>query len=177
MTLKTRILNILLSLVTIACCIFLLKNPDDGYYYVVLAMDVLFLFFGIRKFLYYMTQARYMTGGISVLYKSIIYMDFGIFSFTQHTVPPKYISLYLAVLFLFFGVTDIIDAYGAKKIESDFWMDGFITGMIKILIAMVCLFHLNSIRIMTYVLCAFLIFTAISGIVSAFRRSAIIYIS
>lgn len=171
-----RILKVLKGLVTILFCILLVIQPDDGYLFVVFILDISLLLYGFRLLIYYFTMARYTVGGIETLYKSIIVLDLGLFVFSLDTTPQKFVMLYLIIGLAFSGAVDILDAVGAKKLEAGSWKYQFSYGLVKIVIAVVCLFFLDSMKIVTFVYCLGLVHSAISDIVSAFRKTAIAYI-
>lgn len=176
MTLTNRVFRLLKAVLTLACMAVMLVDPDDGYMLVVFIMDVSLLIYGIRLLIYYFTMARYAVGGIVTLYKSIIVIDFGLFIFHMESLPQKYVMLYLIFGFVSSGAVDIIEAYGAKKLEASSWKYQFFYGFVKVAVGVACLFALDSLRIVTLVYCAGLVHSAFSDIVSACRKTAIVYI-
>lgn len=175
MSTAKRVIKILSGLMTIICSILMMRHPDVGCYIVVLILDVSLLLFGLRLLIYYFTMARYMVGGIATLYKSIIVIDFGLFVFGLSTLPQRSIMLYLIGCLTFSGAIDILDALMARKLEGS-WKYQFSYGAIEIIVSIVCLFFLDSFKILTVVYCAGLIESAIMKMIGALRKTAIVYI-
>ena len=171
-----RVWKVLTGIITILCCVLMIQHPDDGFYIVVLILDITLLLYGLRLLIYYFRLARYMVGGIMTLYKSIIVIDFGLFIFGLSTTPQKYVMLYLIISFVFYGAVDIIDAAGARKLGAASWKYQMFYGLVKVVIGIVCIFYLDNMRSATLVYCIGLIHSALSDIVSAFRKTAIVYI-
>ena len=171
-----RVLRILRGLVLLLCSALLLWQPDDGYLFVVFILDLSLILYGFRLLFYYFTMARYTVGGMAVFYKSILVIDAGLFMFGLRETPQKYVMLYLIAGLIFSGGVDVLEATGARKLEAASWKYQFFYGAVKILAAVVCLFCLNSVRLVTLVYSAGLVHSALSDIVSACRRTAIVYI-
>ena len=171
-----RIWKIFKGLLTVLCAVLIAMQPADGYLIVVFILDITLLIYGLRLLIYYLVMARFMVGGITTLYKSIIVIDLGLFILGLHSTPQKYVMLYLIGCLAFNGVVDIIDAVGAKKLRAGSWKYQFSYGLGKVLIAVVCLFYLDSTTLVTYMYCAGLIHSALSDIISACRKTAIVYI-
>ena len=171
-----RVWKVLTGLFTILCCALMIRYPNEGFYFVVLILDVTLLLYGLRLLSYYFSLARYMVGGIMTLYKSIVVLDFGLFIFGLSSIPQKYVMLYLIITFIFYGATDIIDAAGARKLGDGSWKYQMFYGLGKVVIGVVCVFYLDDMRGVTLLYCIGLLHSAISDIVSAFRKTAIVYI-
>ena len=88
-------------------------------------------FMGIRLIWYYFTMARHMVGGRSILYRGVLFVDFGVFTGSLALVPHIYVLLYLAGTLAFSAVVDLLRAKEAKGIDSPwklktfFWIDLF----------------------------------------------------
>ena len=170
-----RVWKALTGLFTILCCVLMILYPDDGFYFIVLILDVSLLLYGLRLLLYYFRLARYMVGGMMTLYKSIIVIDFGLFAFGLGSMPQRYVMLYLIISYVFYGALDIIDAVGARKLGAS-WKYQLGYGLVKAVAGFACVFYLDNMRIITVLYCALLLYSALSDIISAFRKTAIVYI-
>lgn len=175
MSTARRIMKILTGIVMIVCSILMMRHPDVGCYIVVLILDISLLAFGFRLLIYYFTMARFMVGGLATLYKSIIIIDFGMFIFGLSSLPQRSIMLYLIGCNAFSGGVDILEALGARKLEGS-WKFEFAYGLVEILVSIVCLFFLDSFRILTIVYCVGLIQSALMKMIGALRKTAIVYI-
>ena len=171
-----RVLRVLRSLLLLFCAVLLVQYPDNGYLFVVFILDVSLLLHGFRLLIYYFTMARFTVGGIMTLYKSIFVIDLGFFIFALSSTPQKYVMLYLIGGLVFSGGFDVFEATGARALEAASWRYQCFYGVVKILAALVCLFCLNSVKVVTLVYAAGLVHSAVSDMISAFRRTAIVYI-
>lgn len=171
-----RLRSIVVSLLMIFGCMVLLISPKEGYVIVVFILDITFLVYGFRMLVYYFTMARYMVGGIMTLYKSIIAIDFGLFVINLKETPIRLIMLYLMGLMLFHGITAILAAVDAKKLEYALWKRKFIYGLVMLVLTGSCIFLWDSAQAVTVIYCLGLIHAAIYNIVKAFQKTAIIHI-
>ena len=175
MSLFQKIMSIIFALVTLFGTVVLIMFPDLGHLVMVLIVCVFLLFSGIKYLVYYFQMAKNMVGGKAVLYRGIILCNIGIFSFTLSDIPQMYIMIYLLGLFVFFGFISIMRALEMKKLDSN-WRLKFSEGLMYIVIAIVGLVFITSNDISIYICCVGLIYSSVMRIVSAFRRTAIVYI-
>ena len=176
MSMTKRIRILLKALASILCAALMAVDPADGYLLVVLVLDITLLLYGFRLLAYYFKLARFMVGGIMTLYKSIVVIDLGLFILGLHSTPQKYVMLYLIGCLAFNGAADVLDAMGARKLGAASWKLRFSYGIMKILIAIAALFFLDSVALATCIFCAGPVYSAVSDVVSAFRKTAIVYI-
>ncbi len=171
-----RIFKIIGGLLTVVIAVVMFLHPDIGYPIAILILDVSLLLYGIRLLIYYFTMARFMVNGLMTFYKSIVVLDFGLFVFNMSSVPRKITMLYLIACLALLGGKDLIDAVGAKKLEAPSWKFQFCYGAVKIILAIICLFYLDSERIATAIYCLGMIHSAVSDIIFACRRTSVVYI-
>lgn len=176
MTSVKRVWLIVLSIIMLACAALLVVWPELGYGIIILILDISLLLYGIRLFVYYVTMARHMVDGINTLYKSLVFIDFGLFVFTMKSTPEIIVMLYLIGCLAFQGLVQLLDALGAKKVKSGHWKTGLVLGAVKLGIAVVCLFFLKSVRILTAIYALGLVQSAVENIVAACRKTAVVYI-
>lgn len=176
MTSGKRIGNFLTGLLMLLAAALIIKYPNNGYIVAVLVLQLTLLFNGIKHLIYYFSLARFMVSGIKVFYKGIILLDLGLFAFLMESTPRRVVMLYLIGSIAFDGIVDIMKALESKKIEAQSWKYTFGYGFIKVAIALIGLFFLNSFKLMAYIYCIGLVHSAISRIVTSFRKTAIIYI-
>lgn len=156
----------------------LIRHPEDGYYLIAIFLSISLLISGFRSLVYYFTMARNMVGGKSMLYRAIILMDLGAFTMTAITIPKIYLICHLLISHAFSGVVDMLRAYENKKMEASSWRLSFVYGLGNLLVAaaaFTCILN-QSTWLVVYIYCAGLAYSAVMQIVSAFRKTAIIYI-
>ena len=90
-------------------------------------------------------------------------------------IPQLYVVLYLLSVHAVTGVLDILRAVEGKRMQSA-WKMNMAIGLANLIVAIGCIFCVKSIRMVVYVYAAGLSYAAILRLVSAFRRSAIVYI-
>lgn len=171
-----RATNIATGILMIICAVLMALHPKAGYVIVILFMCITLTLAGIRMIIYYFTMARHMVGGMSILYRGIILYDFGLLSGTLIGASQVYILLYLVGVHLFSGAVDIMRTLEARHYEGASWRLRLSHGIMNILIAVACLVFIRSTDVAVYIYCFGLIYSAIMRIVTAFRRTAIVYI-
>ena len=158
--------------------IILITAPEEGFYVVAFLMSVSLLLSGIKSLVYYITMARHMVGGKTVLYKSLILMDLALFTLTAITIPRIYLICHLLLSHGFSGLVDIMKAVEDRRLQAPSWRMSLICGLGNLLTAVAafaCLLR-SSADMMMYIYCAGLAYSGILQMVSAFRKTAIIYI-
>ena len=172
-----RVQNVLVGILTILLSIIMmLLEPEDGFLIAALILAFTLLFAGIRSLIYYFTMARHMVGGKMILYIGLIVLDFGMFTMAMTNIPHIYLILYLLGSHAFTAVIDIMRASEAKRNGASMWKLNMSTGIVNILVAILCLFALGSIRILVVMYCLGLIYSGCVRIIYAFRKTAIVYI-
>ena len=177
MTKLQRIRTVLSALVMFLCCGVIVRWPDEGFFLILAIVCVSTLVRGLSALVYYVTMAKHMVGGKLQLYKGIILMDIGLFFTTLEDVPTIYLVLYLAIGNLLAGVINILHALETRKMESGAWKLNMTASLVNIISGIACLLCVSIQLVPVYIYAAGLFYTACLRIVSAFRRSAIVYIS
>ena len=165
-----------LAIILASLLIFWLPDPEYGILVVVLILIFSLLFSGLRCLVYYLTMARHMVGGKAMLYVGILRLDLVAFTLTLTDVPRIYVVLYVLSYHAFSGVVGILRGLEAKKLEAPSWRLKTLTGVVNILIAAACGIFIHSGKLVIWLYCAGLLYSGCVRIVSAFRRSAIVYI-
>ena len=156
--------------------ILMLTLEEDGYEAVLYILEIALMLSGIQQLFYYFTMARNMVGGIYIFYKGILLLDAGLFAVALGEVPEQYGMLYLIATMAFSGITAIIHAIEAKRMQSGRWIHQMFYGCVEFLSAIVCLIFLNSGRILLIVYSIGLFHAGAHRILAAFRPSSIVYI-
>ena len=171
-----RVGNVLSGIITIFCAILLVSYPEYGYPLIFLLLCISLIAYGVRSVIYYFTMARFMVGGKAMLYKGVVVLDLGLFTLSLSSVPQIYIILYLAAVHLFTGGVDILSAIDSKRSGSPAWKLKLAGGILSVLIALTCILFGRNQTLAVYIYCSGLIYSAIFKIISAFRKTAIVYI-
>jgi uncharacterized membrane protein HdeD (DUF308 family) len=88
-----------------------------------------------------------------------------------------YILIYLAVFFGFAGFVDVVGALSARRDGAHSWKMRFLQGAVNILLVLLCLLFLGNERLVEFIFCFSLVNSAVIKMITAFRRTAVIYIS
>ena len=171
-----RIKNILFGVVILLVAVILIAFPEEGLVITASIMSISLFIYGIKTLIYYFSMARHMVGGRIMLYLSIIVLDLGMFAMMMTNIPKIYIVLYLLVIYAFAGAIGILRALEAKKYQAPSWRFSLISGIINLVIAILCVVFIGSTKMIVYFYCVGLIYSAIVRIVTAFRKTAIVYI-
>lgn len=176
MNIFKRIRTVLSSLFSICMYIYLMLYPDVGIHYVINLLALGLLFYGIQQLRYYRTMARFKVGGNITLYIGIICIELSVVTFRINDVHTFMIMLYLLLYYIFIGAIHIYSALEARKISAPFWRTRLFNGIVHLIISVLCLLNFYSSRMMMYILCCGLIYSAIMRLVTACKHTAIIYI-
>lgn len=176
MTKTKRIKEFLLGIVMLIFAGIISVFPEEGADLVVGIVSVSLLIYGIKLLVYYLTMAKNMNGGETVLYRSILILDLGIFAVALATIPRSYIMLYLLGYEVFLGVVDVLRALEMKKVTGTGWKLEFVFGLYITVASLSGLFHMGSTEYFVGIYTSTLVLSAISRIIGAFRKTAVVYI-
>ena len=176
MNVAQKIQNIAYGICTLLCAVLLAVNPEEGYAFVAFLLTLALIIGGIRALFYYFTMSRHMVGGKAILYNGILLLDFGLFTLTLSSVPGVYILVYLLACHAFSGFVDILRSLEARHYHSGSWRWSFVNGIVNLGIAVICVVFVHSISTAVYIYCIGLIYSGITRISSAFRKTAIVYV-
>ena len=177
MTLGKRIMKIITGLVMIAFATLLIYYPGAAISAILAVLSVTLIISALKSINFYFSMGRHMVGGTRLLIRGVIMLDLGLFAFSLYDVPRIYIVLYLLFIHAFTGAVDVLGALDAKRLEAGSWKLKMATGIINILIGVLCLVFIGSTRMIDYIYCSGLIISAVSNIISAFRRTAVLSVS
>jgi uncharacterized membrane protein HdeD (DUF308 family) len=132
----------------------------------------------LRALHYYLTMAKYMVGGKSVLYRSFILLDLGTLTgaFIGHRI--LYGVIYIALLHSFTGLVSIFRANESRSYGAH-WRLKMAYGVTNVLLAIAVIVGsavFKEPRIVIYIYGAGLMYSAVLRIASAFKRTRIVYI-
>ncbi len=176
MTKWQRVKSVLGGLAAIAAIPFLMLDPELGCVLIALILGVSASLKGLQMLIYYFSMARHMVGGKNILYQGVIILDFGLFTIGFATVPGQYIMVYLLLGHLFYGLVGLLRAMEIREKKMGSWRFKFLSSAVDIALAILCMVQINSIKTMVAVYCLGLFLSAAGRIVSAFRRTAVVYV-
>lgn len=171
-----RIKNVLIGILIILGAVILIAFPEEGIIITASILSLSLFVYGIKTLIYYITMTRHMVGGRIMLYLAVVVLDLGMFTMMLTNIPKMYIALYLVVVYAFSGAIDILRALEAKKYQAPSWRFSLTSGIISVVIAILCIVFIGSTNMIVYLYSAGLIYSAIARIVTAFRKTAIVYI-
>ncbi|MBR5116761.1 MAG: hypothetical protein IK096_06820 [Lachnospiraceae bacterium] len=176
MTVAQRIENFVIGGVMLILGAALLSQDADAYPAIVSLYCLALELQGIRLIWYYFAMARHMVGGRSILYRGVLFINFGVFTGTLLSVPQIYILAYLTGTLAFSAVIDLLRANEARGIRGPWKLKTF-QGAVKLLIALICLIFMHSPALVVDIFSVGFIFSALMRIVNACRRTPVITIS
>ena len=179
MTKVQRVEKVLAGLFMLLCCFVMIADPEDGFYLVALILSVSLFLYAVRCILFYFAMSRHMVGGKSMLFQGIIVLDLAVFTVSMVDDPKYFIILYLLGIHAFAGLVGILRALEARRYQAPAWRRSMIDGVFNLAVAVLAVlagFFLRSMRDLVYIYAACLFYSACVQIVSAFRKTAIVYI-
>ncbi|MBQ1453571.1 MAG: hypothetical protein IIZ23_06345 [Ruminococcus sp.] len=172
-----RVQTIIIAVFIIAASIFMmLITPDSALNIMAGILSISLFIYGVRRLIYYFSMARHMVGGRLMLYLGIVIFDFGMLTLMMASIPRFYIALYLIAVFAFSGIIDVARSLETMLFRSSSWKFRLFSGLISIAVAILCIVYINSADMLVYFYCAGLIYSAVARIITAFRKTEIVYI-
>ncbi|MCR5100231.1 MAG: DUF308 domain-containing protein [Butyrivibrio sp.] len=176
MTRLQKIKSFLSGFTMLIFAIILMLVPQDSYPIIILVISLGLIFYGLKILIYYFTMARYMVGGKNTLIKGVIILDFGFLAGSLTDVPAIYILMYLIIIHAFSGLVDILRVYESHKYGARSWKLQLIHGIVNIALAVICIIFIRNANTAVYIYCLGLIYSAIIRMITAFRKTTLIFI-
>ena len=175
MTKLQRVRDILLGIIMIAVAGVLFILGESVYWVIISVLSIVYTFRGLSTIVYYFSMARFMNGGRSILYKGVIMLDFGILTGTLTDVPRIYILLYLVAIHAFSGAVELLRAREAASYGGA-WKLKMFHGILDLGMALMCIVFISHLNIAVIIYAFGLVYSAILRIITACRRTRLIYI-
>ncbi|SCW31167.1 hypothetical protein SAMN02910456_00469 [Ruminococcaceae bacterium YRB3002] len=179
MTKKRRIWNVFVGLILFLFAQILILVPMEG---LILTIYILTIGLCIRGFAmlgFYFQMARSMVGGKIVLYRSIFYLDLGLFIGEVAADLGVYVILCTATINMVAGIFAILKARESMKMGSPQWKASISYGVAMILIVLVMILSMviqHEPTAAVYAYAVGLIISACQRIIRAFKKTAMVYI-
>ena len=179
MTNMQRIKKLLLALLMFLCAVFMVAQPELGFWIVALIVSIGIIAYGLRKLIYYFTMARHMVGGDSTLYIGLIVTDLGVFILTTVDDPKLFIVVYMLAAHGFTGAMAVMRALEARRYGSPSWKWSLLDGLANLVVAVFAVvagLFLGSTTDLSYLFAGCMFYSACVQFVTALRKTAIVYI-
>ena len=171
-----RIKDVVVGLLMLLGGLILFLFPDNGCYIIAAILAISLFLAGIRQLYYYFTMARHMVGGLAMLLIGVFLLDFAAFTATIIDESRLMVLLYLVGWYGFAGLVSLLRALEARRLKASSWKLKAATGAINILSALGCFLLLGQQEYLVILYSLGLIYTAAVKIISAFRKTASVYI-
>lgn len=174
-----RIRSFIIGVLLLIYSLLLLLLPKDSYGTITLIIALILLFYGARQLIFYLRMARHMVGGKIILYEAIIILDLGLFTYSLYDDQSLTILVFLLIIYSFTGFVDILRAFEEKKNGSHRWVRKLLTGSAMVIFAaalVVIALVMKNTLILKYGFCLSVAYAGIRRIISAFKKTAIVYI-
>ena len=174
-----RIKNIVFGVVMLLFAIAILFVPKDAYYVITIVIGIALIIYGLGLIWFYFSMARLMVGGVSILVKAVLMLDFGVFTYMIANTDSIVVMLYLIGLFAFTGAVDILRGLEIKKYDGIGWKSRLVIGGIVVIFSLILLILVMIKGYTVYMIYSYaigLVYSAAVKIISAFRRTPMVYI-
>lgn len=168
--------SIIFAILLIGVALVILLVPNIGYKIAGGVLGAGIVLLGVKKIIYYITMAKNMIGGKRILFNGIILFDFGLLALLLIGESQGLMMIYFIVLYLLYGLIDILRFIEIRKQKSFGWQTKLIKGIFCISVAVVCLIFNSSADLVVLLFAIGLIGIAIEKIINAFTKSQIIFI-
>ena len=176
MTKFQRVKNIIYGLLLIASGMILLFIPEDAFVLLLLLLSTTLLISGVNTLVYYFTMARFMVDGKMMLYKGIIIFDFGVLTASLVDVPRQFVLVYLIGVHAFSGLVELLRALEARRYGGRNWRLKMGHGLVNVVTCIICVIFINHTNTVIIVYALGILYSGVLTLVSAFRRTAFVYI-
>ena len=185
-----RFVTILTAILIIQGALVLMLVPDIAVELIAMGVGIMLTYYGVRFLLYYLTHARHMVGGKWFLLIGMLLFDAGVFATAIYVEGednlPTISTIYdeaagIALLYIIGAhvvMTGLrfVRAAGNKKDSNPGWKIDFAQGIGHALQVILCLVFINYVEVPVFIYCIGSIYSAILMIISAFRKTAIVYV-
>lgn len=171
-----RIRTFIEGLIIIIGAILLIIYRSHAYEAILIFLAAGFIFYGVKRLVFYFLMARHMVGGKEILYKGIILFNFGVITSSVSNIPKIYILLYLAVIHAFSGIVEILRTNELKTYGGKAWRMKLFHGIVNIMMAAFCILFFRKQNTAVYIYSVGLIYSGIIRMVTAFRRTTFMFI-
>ena len=165
MTKFQRLKNLIYGLLLIASGMILLYIPKNAFVLLLLLLSATLLLSGINTLVYYFTMARFMVDGKMMLYKASL-VD----------VPRQFVLVYLIGVHAFSGLVELLRAMEARRYGGKNWRLKMGHGLVNVVTCIICVIFLNHTNTVIIVYALGILYSGVLTLVSAFRRTAFVYI-
>lgn len=176
MTRINRITSFLGGLIMVLAALLFSTDTESAMKVISFLLSLSLLLYGIRMMIYFLTMARHMTGGLSILFRAIIVFDLGLFALNLTSLPQVYVMLYLAAMHGFSGIVDIMRARESKQLDAPSWKLSLLHGILDVTMAVLCVIFIDSIRLASYIYAAGLFNSGVIRIIQSFRKTESVYV-
>ena len=177
MTKWQRIKSVFIGILMIFIGVLMVFMGAEACSLIMIILSLSLTISGLKMLIYYFTMARHMVGGDQILIRGMIIFDLGAIAETLTNISQIYIMGYLLAIHAFSGFVEILREVKKKRLDSPGWKLKFSTGIVNIILAVICIVFLRSTSIAVYLYSAGLIYSAIIRIISAFRKTAVVFIT
>ena len=171
-----RVLTILASLIAIEGSVAIMMMPEIAYKVLALGIGMTLVYYGVRYIIYYITNAQHMVGGKWFMLIGIIMFDMGAFATAIFDRAQVITMIYIIATHFVVTVLGAVRTVGDRKDNNPRWKISLaqcIAGFIQVTLSLI---FINHSMIPLYLYCIYAIYTSILMIISAFKKTAIVYV-
>ena len=117
-----------------------------------------------------------MTGGKWILLVGLIMFDLGIFALTLLDKASAILIIYVVAIHLVYGILGIVRAVSNKNDGNMGWKIDLAQGIGNLILVALCLIFIKHVEIPVYIYGAGVIYSAVLKIITAFKKTAIVYV-
>ena len=176
MTRTKRIFTIIGAFFAIQGSLILMLAPEYALQIIAAGVGFTLACYGLKYLVYYLTHAQHMVGGKWFLLIGLFMLDAGIFAGTIYDKATVITILYIAGAHLIGAGLNIVRAVGNRKDNNRGWKTDMAQGIGNIILVVLCIIFMHDVIIPVYIYCVSAIYTAILMLISAFKKTAIVYV-
>ena len=171
-----RVWTIIGAVFTIQTALFLMLMPEIAFLLIAAFVGLWLTFHGLKYLIYYMTHAQHMVGGKWFLLLGLLMFDMGVFATVLCDQVQMIMIIYVVAAHFIASILNFARAYSNKGDGNPGWRIDLAQGIGNVMQVVLCLVFINYVEVPVFIYCSGVIYSAILKIITACKKTAIVYV-
>ena len=171
-----RVWTIIGAVFAIQTALFLMIIPEIAFLLIAAFVGLWLTFYGLKYLIYYMTHAQHMVGGKWFLLLGLLMFDMGMFATLLIDQAQMIMIIYVVAAHFVAAVLNFARAYSNKGDGNPGWKIDLAQGIGNISQVVLCLVFINYVEVPVFIYCSGVIYSSILNIITACKKTAIVYV-
>lgn len=171
-----RVWTVIGAFFAVIGALVIVLEPDTCLELIAFGISVTLTFYGAKFLIYYLTHAQHMVGGKWFLLIGLILLDMGVFATVIYEQARIMTVIYVIGAHLVAGVLSIVRTVGNKKDNNPGWKIDLAHGIASISQVVLCIVFIHSAMIIAVSYAIYVLYYVTLMLISAFKKTAIVYV-